>query len=140
CVTAFTRLYKLVLEHKNGETTPLDLSKNEEKFLNAVNDNLNLPLALSSMWDVAKIAPRNKNVYKTLLKFDEALGLDLINAEAHLKEEPEEIPEDIIELAKKRWEAKTNKDWATADKLREELKSLGYAIKDTSTNYEITKL
>lgn len=140
CDTALTRLYKLAIEHKNGNTTPLDLDKQEKDFLSALNDNLNLPLALSYLWDIAKISPRNQNVYKLMLRFDEALGLDITNAEEHLKEEPEDIPAEITELATKRWEAKKNKDWATADALRNELKERGYLVKDTATGWELSKI
>ena len=58
----------------------------------------------------------------------------------HLAEDTEEISAEIKKLADKRWNAKKNKDWATADSIRNELKNLGYEIKDTQDGYTITKI
>lgn len=142
CDTALSRLYRMVIEHKNGqnEVSETILNNLYNKFLDAVNDNLNLPLALSVLWDMAKIKERSKKVYDLLIKCDLALGLDLENAEKHLAEDTEEISAEIKELADKRWNAKKNKDWATADSIRNELKNLGYEIKDTQDGYTITKI
>jgi cysteinyl-tRNA synthetase len=52
----------------------------------------------------------------------------------------EEIPEEVQAIAKERFEARQNKDWAKSDELREKLASLGYAVKDSKTGYELTKL
>ena len=43
-------------------------------------------------------------------------------------------------IAKERFEARQNKDWAKSDELREKLAALGYAVKDSKTGYELTKL
>ena len=141
CDTALSRLYNATLEHKNGESSNIDgLDNYLEKFKNAINDDLNFPLALSVLWDLAKIKPRNKKVYDMMIKFDEALGLDLSNADKYLSNEGEEIPAEIKEKAEARWIAKKNKDWATADNLRNELKSQGYEIKDSADGYTINKI
>jgi cysteinyl-tRNA synthetase len=54
------------------------------------------------------------------------LKLDLFKEE----QKQIEIPQDIKELAEKRWKAKLKKDFATADKLRDEILSQGYKILD----------
>ncbi len=140
--TALNRLYRMVLEHKNGtSTTPSEvIDELYNKFLNAINDNLNLPLALSILWDMAKIKERSKDVYDLMIKCDLALGLDLENAEKYLNNEETEIDSTITELAEKRWNAKKNKDWATADAIRNQLKELGYEIKDSADGYIINKI
>ena len=141
CDTALTRLYKAVTEHKNGESEQFDgLEEYYNKFKNAINDNLNFPLALSVLWDLAKIKTRNKNIYQMMLKLDEALGLDLVNAESYLDSEGDEIPAEIKKTAEARWQAKKNKDWPTADALRNELKEKGYEIKDSADGYTISKI
>ena len=141
CDTALTRLYKSVVEHKTAvETTELDLESHYIKFKDAINDNLNFPLALSVLWDTSKIKPRNKAVYEMMLKFDKALGLDLENAEKYITEEHQDVPEDVKTLAEKRWQAKKNKDWGTADTLRNQLKEMGYEIKDSADGYTINKI
>ena len=49
------------------------------------------------------------------------------------------IPEDVKELAEKRFEAKKAKDWATADSLRLAISQMGYTIKDSKDGYTIEK-
>ena len=52
----------------------------------------------------------------------------------------EEIPKEIMEKAQKRWEAKKNKDWATADTLRKEIKDSGFEIEDLVNEYKIKRV
>ena len=56
------------------------------------------------------------------------------------KEETVEVPEEIQELAKERWEAKIAKDWTLADQLRSELTDKGWQIKDGKDGFELAKL
>ena len=49
------------------------------------------------------------------------------------------VPEDVKELAEKRFEAKKEKNWAVADKLRLDIMALGYIIKDSKDGYTIEK-
>ena len=56
------------------------------------------------------------------------------------KEETVEVPEEIQELAKQRWEAKIAKDWTLADQLRSELTDKGWQIKDGKDGFELAKL
>ena len=50
-----------------------------------------------------------------------------------------DIPEEIKAIAEERWTARTNRDWAKSDELRDKLASLGYTVKDSKTGYELTK-
>lgn len=53
---------------------------------------------------------------------------------------PEDIPDEVVRLAKERWNAKISKDWSQADALRDALAEHGFGIKDTNDSYEIVKL
>ena len=64
-----------------------------------------------------------------------ALLADLRGAIAH--SDPEES---IRELAETRWAARSAKDWATSDKLRDELATQGWAMKDGKDSYELSKV
>ena len=125
----------------------LDLKKSKDKenktkqqkylleFTDNVNDDLNTPKALATMWDVLKddtLSGRDK--YSLVLKFDEVLGLDL------KKLRKEKIPQDIITLAEERLNARKKKDWKKADELREKITKLGYVVGDTQEGYEIMKV
>ena len=48
-----------------------------------------------------------------------------------------EVPEEVQLLANQRWEAKSNKEWAESDRLRDEINSLGWIIKDDKEGYQL---
>ncbi len=136
---ALKNLHKLLNEHKQAKVTASKevLDKYSKEFLEAINDDLNTPLALGVIWTMLKTEAKSKDIYDLAILFDKALGLRL---DVELKEEESDIPAEVEALAKQRLTARANKDWATSDKLRDEITSLGYAIKDSKDGYEITKL
>lgn len=99
----------------------------ENKFHEAINDDLNMPAAMSVVWKVVNFPKKARNLADLLLKFDTVLGLKL----EEKKEQKKEIPEEILNLVKLRQEAKQNRNWELADKIREEIIQKGYTIKDT---------
>ena len=140
--TALLRLYNLVLSHKDQKAEELSVDVNElkSKFLNAINDNLNMPAGLAVVWEVAKIKEKSNSVYELLLDFDRALGLDFENADKYLSDQSsQDAPQAVVELAEKRWQAKQEKRWADADELRGEILNLGYVIKDSKEGYSIER-
>ncbi|MBR6504862.1 MAG: cysteine--tRNA ligase [Clostridia bacterium] len=134
------RLREGYLKHIEGkeEIKEDEIKKLEERFLEAINDDLNMPVALSIVWEIVKDTRKSNRFAKLLLKFDEVLGLDLANVT--LTQEKEELPEKIIELMNRRKEARQNKDWVLSDSLRDELVSLGYSVKDTKDGMKVTKI
>lgn len=137
--SGYKNLKNLLLEHKNG-TEDFPKEKQEDyknKFLEAINDDLNYPLAIGVLWTLLKTEPKSKKVYDLVLQFDNALGLDLKNAQP---EETQEIPQQIKNLAEERLLARQNKDWAKSDELRDKLLELGYKIKDGKDSYELEKI
>ena len=105
----------------------------EEKFIEAINDDLNMPLALSVIWDVIKYEKKSKRLAELLLKFDSVLGLNID------KEEKIDLSEEIIKIVEERKQARVNKNWAKSDELRDKLISLGYIVKDTKDGMEVNK-
>ena len=55
------------------------------------------------------------------------------------KNKAEEIPSEVVAIAEERFLARQNKDWATSDKLRDELLAKGYVVKDSKEGYTLTK-
>ena len=108
----------------------------QEKFNEAINDDLNMPLAMSFVWEVAKFEKKNPEVTKVLQKFDSVLGIKIDSSNSKLEEE---IPQEILELVNERKIARENKDWEKSDKLRDKISDLGYIIKDNKEGYEIIK-
>jgi len=100
-----------------------------EKFLEAINDDLNMPKTLTVVWKLVRDEKEvgNREKYELLLEFDKVLALDLDKAPTI-----EELPKEAEELIRKREEARKAKDWKTADKIREQLKAMGVIIEDTA--------
>ena len=117
-----------------------ELEEWEQKFHEAINDDLNMPLAAGIMWDIVRDERKSKDFKKLLDKFDSVFGLDLINAEKYLTNDINDIPEEILELSEKRLKAKKDKDYELADSIRDQIKEKGYIVKDTSEGVEITKI
>ena len=105
----------------------------EEEFHKAINDDLNMPLAMSVVWDVIKYP---KKSIKLLKKFDGVMALSI---DKEIKKKDYEIPEEIIKIAKEREKARKNKDWAKSDELRDLISKKGFLIKDSQNGYKIEK-
>ncbi len=119
----------------------IDIEKYYKEFDDAVNDDINIPLALGVLWTALK-EPKSKKVYDFGMYADEVLGLRLKECAQEIKEQNQDdndIPMEIQELAKKRLEAKKSKNYALADELRNNITQQGYNIIDTSQGYKITK-
>ncbi len=98
-----------------------------------LNEDLNTAGALGEVFGNLKAAESEADWFGffTVLA---ALGLELPEPEAI------EVPEEIQEIAKKRWEARQAKDWAASDVFRDELAVKGWVVKDGREGYEILPL
>ncbi len=142
---ALTRLYRLFFEElpKTGHTS----KEFTEAFDAAIGNDLDTPKALALMWDMLKdpnITPHEKR--GNMLYADAVFGLGLGGSSnkladmKSLKVLPQsEIPEDIAELMSAREDARLNKDFETADRIRGELKQLGYEIVDGTSGPTLRK-
>ena len=108
----------------------------KKEFQNALEDDLNLPLAMGTVWNAARNSTKSYKLYELLMDFDKVLALNL---DKKRLEAVEEIPEEINMLAQQRLEARKNKDWKKSDELRDRIKMLGYSISDTPTGQVIRK-
>ena len=153
CKSALERLYtcrdSLDFALKNAKDIPDDtelidkLNSHREQFIKAMDDDLNTADGVAAVFDLVKdintsILDKDvsKNVCDTAAKvFDElcdVLGL-LYNRKSN------DVDADIEALIEKRQEARANKDWATADAIRDELKAKGIILKDTPQGVTWTK-
>ena len=140
---ALNRLRESYLKHQNGNENIDDklLQEYKEKFIEAINDDLNMPLAMGVVWELARNEVKSKKIADLLLDFDRVLGLDIKNSEEYLnKQKNIDIPEEITELVEKRKKARGNKDWALSDEIRDELKEKGYIVKDTKDGMTLEKI
>lgn len=133
------RLRELTLSHK-GVDTKIDKQKLEEfenRFKNALNDDLNMPASLAVAFEVAKEHEKSNDYYLLLKKFDTVLSL---NIDLKKQEEKIKIPEEIKNILQERKEARDKKDFKTSDILRDKLKSLGYIVIDSKEGQKIEKI
>ena len=106
-----------------------------DKFREKISDDLAMPEALATIWIMWKSQMKIENKIATLLEMDKVLGLNLGKKVAE-----EIIPQEIKDLAQKRAEAKTSKDWAKADELRDLIKEKGYTLEDGKEGVKINKI
>ena len=109
----------------------------QEAFHTAINDDLDLPTALSITREFArdnKLAPAER--YRLILDFDRVLGLRLNTVEG---KKPLALSSDVQELVRQRDEARASRDWKRSDQLRDTLKAMGFEVRDTPKGTEVVK-
>ena len=106
----------------------------EQKFLQAINDDLNMPVAMSIVWEIIKNPNKSEQFAKLLKQFDLVLGLKLDE-----EEKIEELPTEILNLIKERELARQNKDWAKSDEIRDLIIAKGYIVKDSKEGMVVEK-
>ena len=132
---AYQKLLQRVaaLSPKEGEEVDKEGAKAlQENFRRGLDNDLNTSLAVTAVYDVLK-APVNDTTKLWLLEdFDQVLSLDLVEKARQLSQ-PEEsgLEEEIEKLIAQRQEARKNKDFATADRIRDELKAQDILLEDT---------
>lgn len=156
---ALEKLYDFV-SSVNSDSEGKAIDGYLDKFKTALEDNLNTPLALATAWETVKdkkFSDADKKA--TLLEFDKVLGFGLkdisttktetMRLEIGLPDYPAidiknstggTIPDEIIELVRKREIARKSKDFAASDQIRDMLKERGYNIGDTPQGLEISKI
>lgn len=104
-----------------------------QEFEKAMDDDLNTPQALQVIWKLVR-DEKAQGKFQTIKKIDEVFGLKL------LEKEKIKIPSEIKKLADEREKARKEKDWAKADKLRDEIKKKGFEISDTKSGWEVKRI
>jgi len=127
---------KDVKGEKNNKEIYVLIEKAKSDFEDAMDDDLNVSIALSVMFDFVKKINTfimNENVSKKDAEKAIALMHDFDSVFGILKreEEKEEISKEIKQLIEKREEARKNNDYELADKIRDQLKEKGIILKDT---------
>ena len=136
-VTAYNKLIAKIATFKNeGEVEQEAFEKLKERFTGALNGDLNTSLAVTAVYDVLKAKCSDATKLALLADFDQVLSLNLLEAAASLRKKLEEeeaanADPEIDALVAARTEAKKAKNWAEADRIRDELKARGIEIIDT---------
>ena len=129
---------KKLVPGNNIDNNKVEYYKNE--FINALSNDLNTSMAITVLYDVLKDNDMNDDTKLYLINdFDKVLSLDLCVFNEELKDD--ELACYIQNKIEERNLAKQNKDYAKADKIRDELKDKNVIIRDTrdGTVYEIIR-
>lgn len=116
---------KIVNNVDRGAHDP-SVKKLSDAFDNAMLDDINTPKALAVLAEAERITQYSDDLYGFMLHIDQVLGL-------HLLEEMEQVSQraGVSELLRERAAARSNKDFARSDKLRDDLRALGVGVEDT---------
>ncbi len=149
CKNSLERLYTcrdnldFAIEHAHGDSDAL-VAKAEEaknKFVTAMDDDLNTPDALAALFDFVKDintlsdAASRPALEQAAATFDELAGvLGLL-----YNRKKDEVPAEVTDLVNQRAAAKKAKDWARADAIRAQLSEMGWTVTDTAQGPKVSR-
>ncbi|HAE52856.1 MAG TPA: cysteine--tRNA ligase, partial [Ruminococcus sp.] len=137
------KIIPLLSENNSSEINQPEYDRLMKIFCDALDNDLNTAMAVTAVYDVLKSDADSFTKLELIRKFDEVLGLDMIeNARKKsddAKNDSDNIPQEILDLAEQRKQAKKDKNFTLADEIRNKISELGYNIKDTRQGTEITK-
>ncbi len=119
---------------EDGQVEDPVLTQYKAQFREALDNDLNTSLAVTALYDVLKAEANGATKRALIASFDEVLGLGLLEHAAALKEReaaPAEGDGEIETLIAQRAAAKAAKNWAEADRIRDQLKAQGVELIDT---------
>ena len=134
---AYEKLIARIATLKDGEAVDEEALKAlKERFVNALNADLNTAVAVTAVYDVLKAKTNDATKLAALKDFDQVLSLNLLESAQKLREqqtaqEQASADPEIDALVAVRTAAKKEKNYAEADRIRDELKARGIEIIDT---------
>ena len=129
------RVQETILSFASSDESGSVNDEYKNRFLEAINDDLNMPAALALLHELLKDKNLNDTTkFKTALDFDKVLGLNLG------QESQQDIPAEVMTLVDERNVARTEKNWSRADELRLEIEQMGYKVKDSDEKTLVTKI
>ena len=133
--TSLIRLREGYQKHLNGNSDISDeiIADMENRFHQAINDDMNMPLALSVVWEAVKYPEKSPKIAQLLKKFDTVLGIKIDEVQET------KIPQEILDLVEERKQARSDKNWSESDRLRDLIAEKGYIVKDTKDGAEVLK-
>ena len=135
--STYNKLLNKIKNIKDDGNVDNDIVKKyQDKFKDAISNDLNTSLMLTCLYDILKEDTTDKTKLEIIKDYDKVLSLNLLNNEKKLDEE---LIKYINEKLEERKLAKQNKDYEKADNIRKELESKNIKIKDTreGTIYEV---
>ena len=137
---AQTALNRLRADIANWDKPKIGCAEYEQKFLDAINNDLNMPEAISVVWDVVRSDYPTAARAESLFKFDQVLGFNLKKYQiSNIKYQKEEVPQKVLDMIREREELRKQKRYHLADQLRNKIKKMGYNVIDTEKGVRIKR-
>ena len=122
-----------VTQNSAGRDGTID-EDHKNKFLEAVNDDLNMPRAMAVVQEMLKSTISDADKHASIMDYDRVLGLSLDQVD-----KPEALPAEVQKLVEERSAARAAKDWSASDRLRDAIQDLGYTVHDTKAGMKVIK-
>ncbi len=146
----YARMMKAVETLKKlpvSQESTVDVDALKEKVYVALNDDFNSPIAIAHLFDTVKMVNSINDgtekitavQFEDLKKFMQAILFDVLGFQEEEVSEGagQEVFNNVVDLLLElRMEAKAKKDWATADKIRNQLTEMGFVVKDTKDGFD----
>ena len=148
CRSSLERLYTcrdnldFMISGENGsdETLKAKADLRRERFIKAMDDDLNTADAISAVFELVRDINTSENQSIEALKYAAGVFDELTDVLGLMyNRKTDEIPQDILDMADQRQAARKAKDFKTADALRDEILSRGYVIEDTANGPKVSK-
>lgn len=142
-VTSYNKLTAKIgalLKAEQGEIEQAKYDELMKVFRDALDNDLNTSLAITALYDVLKAETTPATKLALIREFDKVLGIGLIESASKPAEEAvNDIPQEVLDLAAQRAEARKAKNFALADELRGKIAEMGYIIEETRQGTNIKK-
>lgn len=139
-MTKLFAAYELLSVLEGSIESSIDVSKHRELCYEAINDDFNSPILIAHLFDLVKIINQVNDKKESLTSedltfikqiFDDFL-IEILGVSQEKTSDDSKLVDDLMQtILEIRQNAKVNKDWGTADKIREELDKINIQVKDT---------
>lgn len=130
--TALNNLYREISSYSSE--AKIGCAEFEQRFLEAINDDLDLPKALVVTQELVASNYPDSAKLESLVKFDQVLGLGLADVAAQA------IPNKVKDLVEQREKARLTKDFAKSDELRKQIAEAGFEVVDEAAGPKLKKI
>ena len=126
------RVWQWEMDARPADDSPETENEWRSRFLECVNDNLDLPAALALTWEMARSGMPSRRKLGLVREYDEMLGLGLAGVSERYA-----VPEDVLSLGREREDLRREGNYQGADRLRLAINRKGYVIEDTETGFRV---
>jgi len=133
-------LARRIADAPSGQPQTAAAAELVARFVERMDDDLHTPLAMEVLFDGVRSA--NAMLDSGDAQGGVALGravLECFGAVGLVAQEASEIPEAVLALARARDDARAGRDWAAADRLRDEIVALGFRVEDTPSGTRVLR-